>query len=138
MSAIHASFVASFPHASFSLHTLRRVESGVAPICFCCGPVGGHPGSPTQLPKLAKTDGLDSARWNRQFGVPFELGSIVKIHEVRERLAPGTAGQKSNVLGEGLRVDTNPDLVLNAIDASAEHCLFAKHVMALAQHGIFL
>src|SRR5882724_4964947 len=138
MSVTHASLAAGLPHASLSIHALRRVEPGVAPICFGRGPVWRHPGRPAQLPKLAETDGFDSGRWNRQFGIPIELGSIVKIDEVRERLAKVAAGQKSNVLSEALGVDADPDLVLNAIDASAQHCLFAKHVMALAQNRIFL
>src|SRR5712692_8813918 len=87
MSATHASLAAGLPHASLSLHALRWVEPGVAPICFCRGPVWRHPGRPAQLPELAETDGLDSVRWNGQFGIPIELGSIVKIDEVRERKA---------------------------------------------------
>src|SRR5512141_2101616 len=127
MSAIDASFPAGLPHFSLPLHALCRVESGVAPICFCRRPVGRHPCRPAQLSEMAETYGLYCARWNGQLGIPIELGSIVKIHEVRERLAQVSAGQKTNVLGEGTRVDTDPDLVLHAINAPAEHCILAQH-----------
>src|SRR6195256_3534789 len=138
MSATHASLAAGLPHASLSLHALRWMEPGVAPICFCRGPVWRHPGGPAQLPELAETDRLDSGRWDGQFGIPIELGSIVEIDEVRERLAEVAAGQKSHVLGQALGVDADPDLVLNAVDASAQHRLFAERVMALAQNRIVL
>src|SRR5260370_13286681 len=98
MSATHASLAAGLPRASLSLHALRRVEPGVAPICFRRGPVRRHPGRPAQLPELAETDGLDGARWNGQFGIPIELGSILKIDEVRARLTQFAAGPKSNAL----------------------------------------
>src|SRR5882672_6551277 len=127
MSATHASLAARSPHASLSLHAQRRVEPVAARRCFGRGPVWRQPGRPARLPKLAETDGFDSGRWNRQCGIPIELGSIVKIDEVRERLAKVAAGQKSNVLSKALGVDADPDLVLNAVDASAQHCLFAKH-----------
>src|SRR5450631_397210 len=138
MSAIGASFAAGEPLPSLPLHALCRMESGVAPVFLFRGPVGCHPGGPAQLPETAKANGLDGARWNGQFGIPVELGAGVEKDEVCERFAQIAAGQKSNILSERLGVDPDSDLVLHAVDAPAEHCVFAKHVVALAQNRVFL
>src|SRR5665213_2612360 len=138
MSAIGASLTAGLPHSSLPLHALCRMESGVAPVCFCRRPVGRHPCRPAELPEMAETYGLNGARWNGQLGVPIELGSVVEIHEIRERLAQVSAGQKSNILSEAAGVDADPDLVLYAINAPTEHRVLPKYVVALAQDRIFL
>src|SRR6267154_4531063 len=129
MSATCASFAAGWPHASFVVHALRRVEPGVAAIGFRRAPVRRHPARPAELTELAEADGLDRARWDGQFRIPIELGAVVEIDEVRERLAQIAAGQKSHVLREALGVDADSDLVLDAVDAAAEHGVFAKHVV---------
>src|SRR5262245_21392332 len=105
MSAIGAFLAAGLPHSPFPLHALCRVESGVAPVCFCRRPVGCHPSRPAQLPELTKAHGFDRARWNSQFGIPIELGSVVEINEIRERFAQVSARQKSNILSQRPRVD---------------------------------
>src|ERR1700726_4450165 len=94
MSAIGASLTAGSPDSSLPLHALCRVESGVAPVCLRRCPVGCHPRRPAQLPEMAEAQGLDGARRNGQFGIPIELRPVVKVHEVRERIAEVAAGQK--------------------------------------------
>src|SRR5215470_4082051 len=99
MSAIGASFVAGLSRSPLPLHALRRMKSGIAAVCVGRGPVRRHPGGPAQLSELAETHGLDRARWNGEFGVPNELGSVVEIDEIGERLAEVAARQESDVLG---------------------------------------
>src|SRR5690242_10930706 len=134
MSAIHASFIACPPHSPLPFHALCGMESGVAPVFFRCGPVGSHPGRPAELTELTKAHRLDCARGEGELGVPIELGSVVEIDEVRERFAQVSARQKSNVLSECAHVDSNPDLVLNAVDTRAKHDVFAEHRVAPAQN----
>src|SRR5258708_33229445 len=95
MSATCASFAAGWPHASFVVHALRRVEPGVAAIGFRRAPVRRHPARPAELTELAEADGLDRARWDGQLRIPIELGAVVEIDEGRQRLAHSVAGQKS-------------------------------------------
>src|SRR3982751_1530364 len=102
MSAIGASLVAGQPLSSLPLHALCRMESGVTPVVFLCGPIGCHPRRPAQLPEMTQTGGFNCAWRNGQLDVPVELGTIVGIDEVRERLAQIAAGQKSNVLRQRL------------------------------------
>src|SRR4051794_2724455 len=87
MSAIGASLATSPPHSSLPFHAFCRVESGVAPECFCRRPVGCHPCCPAQLSEMAETYRLNGFRWNGQLGIPIKLSSVVKIHEVCERFA---------------------------------------------------
>src|SRR5437667_5286587 len=133
MSAIVASFAAGLPLPSLPLHALGRMESGVAPVFLFRRPVGCHPGGPAQLAEMAETDGLDGAWRNGEFGIPIELSAGIEIDEIRERLAQITAGQKPDILRERLGEDPDPDLVLDAVDAAAEHGVLAEHRVALAQ-----
>src|SRR5215467_9160286 len=92
MSAIGGSLAGGEPHLSFPFHPLCGMESGVAPVCFCRGPIGRHPGGPAKLPELAETDGFDRARRNGELGVPIELRAVEGIDEIGERLAQIAAG----------------------------------------------
>src|SRR5690348_16983422 len=137
MSAIHVSFAAGLPHSSLPFHALRGMESGVSAIFFRCGPVGCHPGRPAELTEVTEADGLNRPRGNGKLGIPIELGADVKVDEVCERFAQVSAGQKSNILSEGLRVDSNPELVLYAVDAGAEHGALTEPGVSLAQDRAF-
>src|SRR6185437_3290253 len=87
MSAIHVSFAAGLPHSSLPFHALCGMESGVTPIFFRCRPVGRHPGRPAELAEMTEAYGLNRARWDGEFRIPIELGSVIEVDEVRERLA---------------------------------------------------
>src|SRR5579871_118809 len=137
MSAIHVSFATGLSHPSLPFHALCGMELGVSPVFFRCGPVGCHPGRPAELTEVTEAQRLNRARWNGEFGIPVELGAVVEVDKVRKRFAEITAGQKSDVLSEGPREDPDPELVLHAIDAGAEHGAFTKPGVAAAQASAF-
>src|SRR5690349_10734741 len=137
MSAIHISFAAGLSHLSLPFHALCGMESGVAPVFFRFGPVGCHPGGPAELTEVTEAHGLNRPRWNGELGIPIELGADVKVDEVREWFAQISVWQESNVLGEGPRIDSDPELVLHAIDAGTEHDAFTELGVALAESRPF-
>src|SRR5262245_31805896 len=109
MSTIGASCADRLFHSVLPLHPLCRMKPGVPPVGFRRGPVRSHPGGPAQLSEPAKTHGLDRARGNGELGIPLELGSVVEIDEVSERLAEVSAWQEPDVLLKRPRIDANPD-----------------------------
>jgi len=89
------------------------------------------------LPEAAEPDRLDRSRWDRQFGIPIELLSIVEKYEIGESLAQIAGRQEADILRQILGEYPNPDLVLHAENSFSQLRIFAERIITLAQNGPF-